>query len=50
MLILATFGQEDHASQAMDAGARGFLLKRMPADGLIAFIKNVATASVEAIG
>ncbi len=50
VLILTTLGYDEYMSEAVDAGASGFLLKRIPADELIAVIKNVATPSVEVIG
>ena len=50
VFILTTLGYAEYMSEAIDAGASGFLLKRMPADELIAVIKNVATPSVEVIG
>ena len=43
VLILTTFEQDEYVFQALRAGASGFLLKRTPADDLIAGIKVVAT-------
>ena len=42
VLVLTTFEQDEYISQAIQAGAIGFLLKRMPADELIARIKDAA--------
>jgi DNA-binding NarL/FixJ family response regulator len=42
VLILTTFEQDEYVFQALRAGASGFLLKRTPADDLIAGIKVVA--------
>ena len=39
VLALTTFEQDELVSQAIQAGASGFLLKRMPADELIDRIK-----------
>ncbi|MCH8221851.1 MAG: response regulator transcription factor [Chloroflexi bacterium] len=46
VLVLTTFEQDEYLSQALQAGASGFLLKRMPADELIARIKAVASPNV----
>ncbi len=46
VLVLTTFEQDEYLSQALEAGASGFLLKRMPADELIARIKAVASTKV----
>ncbi|MCH7734675.1 MAG: response regulator transcription factor [Chloroflexi bacterium] len=46
VLVLTTFEQDEYLSQALQAGASGFLLKRMPADELIARIKAVAAPNV----
>jgi len=42
VLVLTTFEQDEYVFQALRAGANGFLLKRTPADDLIAGIKVVA--------
>ncbi len=42
VLVLTTFEQDEYVFQALRAGASGFLLKRTPADDLIAGIKVVA--------
>ena len=42
VLVLTTFEQDEYVFQALRAGASGFLLKRTPADELIAGIKVVA--------
>ena len=42
VLVLTTFEQDEYVFQALRAGASGFLLKRTPADDLIAGIKIVA--------
>ena len=42
VLVLTTFGQNEYVTRAIQAGASGFLLKRMPADELIASIKDAA--------
>lgn len=42
VLVLTTFEQDEYVFQALRAGASGFLLKRTPADELIAGIKIVA--------
>ena len=42
VLVLTTFEQDEYVCQALQAGASGFLLKRMPADELIASIKDAA--------
>ncbi len=42
VLVLTTFEQDEYVFQALRAGASGFLLKRTPADELIAAIKVVA--------
>ena len=42
VLVLTTFEQDEYVSQAIQAGAIGFLLKRMPADELISRIKDAA--------
>ena len=46
VLVLTTFEQDEYLSQALQAGASGFLLKRMPADELIARIKAEASPKV----
>ena len=46
VLVLTTFGQDEYISQALEAGAAGFLLKRMPADELIAAIKDAASRRI----
>ena len=40
--MLTTFDFDEYAFQALEAGASGFLLKRTPADDLIAAIRAVA--------
>ena len=40
--MLTTFEQDEYVFQALRAGASGFLLKRTPADDLIAGIKVIA--------
>ena len=42
VLVLTTFEQDEYVFQALRAGASGFLLKRTPADDLIAGIKVIA--------
>ena len=42
VLVLTTFEQDEYVFQALRAGASGFLLKRTPADELIAGIKVIA--------
>ena len=42
VLVLTTFEQDEYVFQALRAGASGFLLKRTPADELIAGIKIIA--------
>ncbi len=42
VLVLTTFEQDEYVFEALRAGASGFLLKRTPADDLIAGIKVVA--------
>ena len=42
VLVLTTFEQDEYVFQVLRAGASGFLLKRTPADDLIAGIKVVA--------
>ena len=42
VLVLTTFEEDEYVFQALRAGASGFLLKRTPADELIAGIKIVA--------
>ncbi len=42
VLVLTTFEQDEYVFQALRAGASGFLLKRTPADDLIAGIKIIA--------
>jgi len=42
ILVLTTFEQDEYVFQALRAGASGFLLKRTPADDLIAGIKVIA--------
>jgi DNA-binding NarL/FixJ family response regulator len=42
VLVLTTFEQDEYVFQALRAGASGFLLKRTPADDLIAGVKIVA--------
>ena len=42
VLVLTTFEQDEYVFQALRAGASGFLLKRTPADDIIAGIKVVA--------
>ncbi|MDP6821804.1 MAG: response regulator transcription factor [Dehalococcoidia bacterium] len=42
VLVLTTFEQNEYVFQALRAGASGFLLKRTPADDLIAGIKVIA--------
>jgi DNA-binding NarL/FixJ family response regulator len=46
VLVLTTFEHNEYVAQAMNAGASGFLLKRMPADELIASIKDGAPPSI----
>jgi len=46
VLVLTTFGQDEYVSKALEAGAAGFLLKRMPADELIDAIKDTASRSI----
>ena len=45
VLMLTTFEEDEHVSRALEAGACGFLLKRMPADELIAAIKYAGLPS-----
>jgi DNA-binding NarL/FixJ family response regulator len=42
VLILTTFGLDDHVHAGLRAGASGFLLKDVPAPDLIAAIRTVA--------
>ncbi len=42
VLVLTTFEQDEYVFQTLRAGASGFLLKRTPADDLIAGIKVIA--------
>ena len=46
VLVLTTFEQDEYPRQALQAGASGFLLKRMPADELIARIKDAAPRTI----
>ena len=46
VLVLTTFEQDEYLRQALQAGASGFLLKRMPADELIASVKDAAPPSI----
>ena len=46
VLVLTTFEQDEYVSQALRAGASGFLLKRTPADELIAGIKVIAQGGI----
>ena len=40
VLMLTTFERDEYVSRAHEVGASGFLLKRMPADDLIASINS----------
>ncbi len=42
VLILTTFDQDEYVFQALRAGASGFLLKTVPADQLVAGVREVA--------
>jgi DNA-binding NarL/FixJ family response regulator len=42
VLVLTTFDYDEYAFKAMRAGASGFLLKRTPAEDLIASVRSVA--------
>ena len=42
VIVLTTFDFDEYAFQALEAGAAGFLLKRTPADDLIAAVRAVA--------
>ncbi|QYX81871.1 response regulator [Streptomyces akebiae] len=46
VLILTTFDIDEHAYDALRAGARGFLLKDAPPDELVAGIRSVAAGDV----
>jgi len=41
VVILTTFGRDDYVFEGIKAGARGFLLKETPADGLLATTRRV---------
>ena len=42
VLILTTFDQDEYVFEALRAGASGFLLKTVPADQLVAGVRDVA--------
>jgi DNA-binding NarL/FixJ family response regulator len=42
VLILTTFDQDEYVSEALRAGASGFMLKTAPADQLVAGVREVA--------
>ena len=42
VLVLTTFGTDDYVTDALRAGASGFLLKDAPPDQLLAAIRVVA--------
>lgn len=46
ILILTTYGTDDHVLQALRAGASGFLLKDAPRQSLIASVRAVAAGDV----
>ena len=46
VLILTTYGTDDHVLQALRAGASGFLLKDAPRQSLIASVRAVAAGDV----
>ena len=46
VLILTTFGRPGYLRRAMDAGARGFVVKDAPADQLVAAVRRVAAGEV----
>ena len=50
VLVLTTFEQDEYVSQALRAGVSGFLLKRMPADELIARIKDATPRTMAGHG
>lgn len=43
VLILTTFGSDDHVLPALRAGARGFLLKNSSAEALVSAVRRAAT-------
>lgn len=46
VLILTTFGRPGYLRRAMDAGARGFIVKDAPADELASAVRRVAAGEV----
>ena len=43
VLVLTTFDEDDDVRQALQAGARGYLLKDIPPDDLIAAVRSLAS-------
>jgi two-component system, NarL family, response regulator DegU len=46
IIILTTFARDDYVFEGMRSGARGFLLKDMPADDLLQIIRRVYDGEV----